>query len=531
MDVAAFSRLVSVKMKAAIEFYLENNRWPHQYSTTCGQTFVDQVADNSFFAPDPRFIAYGLLDGRELLSRYQVNHEGLKKDQRQAVRSLQFTYPRKLVHISRARIYDFLREMYDRCRENKIVMTVQCRREEGDLFPMFFDIDEHVDDPAKFVATDRYVEGVVASLMDMIYPDVKWWWARPTHVRRSNKPYPNGFQGGVHIHTEAITDVTGALVVAEWFHTYMGPYVTDEYAHVKLDRGVYNKAACFRPMFSYKSYYCEAKMLRGKPGCNADCLSCLGRKEVVTGPPCVFAPHAETYENFLFSTMFIPDGATCTPCAPAIEASISLQRDYPKQKRSLAVIMRSHGSYERYQQNGTTTAVLSELNQNAVLRIVAEYGQHGKNMEDYGVPYFLPEGAIVVPCLSRICVFMTAVLRAANPGKRVPRHEHKSNSNFYVLSTNGALFLRCRSRTNVACYETKPPPIYEVTDEEYELIFNRARDALTDAMPDRTTVFRPVHEVPPTPAQKRVWTEEEEVAHWKRFKAQMEDFIGLEGGF
>jgi hypothetical protein len=484
MEVGKFVRLVSQKMEAAVAFYLENNRWPHQYSDTCGATFVDQASAKTFFEMDPRKAISPLSEGVRLLNKYQGPRVG-SADDRSPYRALQFTYKRPLVYVTKERIYDFLREMFDEVNAQAIMMTVQCRREIGDVFPMFFDIDEEVEDPARFVSTDRYVEGVMAALMEMIYPGVHWWWARATHVRKTvdKADGKTKYKGGVHIHTEAVTTAVYARVIAEWVHTYREPYATGEFSHITLDMNTYNRAGCFRPMLSYKSMRCPLTSQNSR-GCSTTCDLCRGAKEILTSPPYLFAAHANTFENFLWSTMFVPDGAPRTPCAPEVEASVSLYISHPKQKRGLAVILRRYGSLESTRGGCGDIAPSCEVH---LKEILAARGRHGRTTADYGKPYLLAEGAIIVPTLSRNCVFMTEQKKAVQGNRGdTTMHEHKSNRNFYVVSKTGAIFLRCHSKKDPACYETRPPPLYELTDEEYMMVFGAPRISATSAYPAQT---------------------------------------------
>ena len=515
---AEFMDSIPERAEEALEFLKEHGRWPHQYSRCNGFDFAQQVKEGNLFKPfGGQFVKRTRMQIYEHLPPAPSNDP----DPNKRVNGFNHTVYPGVIPMHPINIGVCMKRLYDSYVQDSSMVHFTGILQRGDeaLFPFFLDFDEKTVNAGDFAKTDEFVETCIGPLLEVLYPNCEWWWIRPEQVREDVKEVKNEerkfvedvktgkFKGGVHVHVKAFTSKTIAEAVFKFIKAMVHD-VLEEMPWIEMDPVTYGRVGV-RPNGAYKSRRHNRTI--GKKGhtnfnCSPGC-SCadpenalLVSHEELIAPPYWIRPEFDTYERFLYSSIFEPEGCKYTPINPSwkhLFPKFGVKLTQREMSEMNAIAKTATDSWKGLKtEDGKTLKKIDVPVQKYELCLnwIRAHGEHGTKVEIKSIYHHMETNVnkirgtptpVFYACLdTHGCVLQTrAKYEKDHPGKLWKAthntirslHNHTTSYNYYVFAQNGNVYIKCRSdkdENKDICRRVQEPLPVRLTEEEIGILFD-----------------------------------------------------------
>lgn len=515
---AEFMDSIPERAEEALEFLKEHGRWPHQYSRCNGFDFETQVKEGNLFKPfGGQFVKRTRMQIYEHLPPAPSNDP----DPDKRVNGFNHTVYPGVIPMHPINIGECMKRLYDSYVQNSSMVHFTGILQRGDeaLFPFFLDFDEVTANAGDFAKTDEFVETCIGPLLEVLYPNCEWWWIRAEQVREEVKEVKNEerkliedvktgkFKGGVHVHVKAFTSKTIAEAVFKFIKAMVHD-VLEEMTWITMDPVTFSKTGV-RPNGAYKSRRHNraiGKNGRNNFNCSPGCTcadpenALLVSNEELIAPPYWIRPEFDTYERFLYSSIFEPERCKYTPINPSwkhLFPKFGVKLTQREMSEMNAIAKTATDSWKGLKtEDGKTLKKIDVPVQKYKLCLdwIRAHGEHGSKVEIKSIYHHMETSVdkirgrptpVFYACLdTHGCVLQTrAKYEKDNPGKLWKAnhntvrylHNHTTNYNYYVFAQNGNVYIKCRSdkdENKDICRRVQEPLPVRLTETEIGILFD-----------------------------------------------------------
>ena len=497
--------------KEACALFRKTGRWPHQACAKSGFDFAEDVKQKNFFKPFAVPIAKivatrSIYDALATESKVSANANANDKNKNKgdenaegapwvAVQFVKIPGQPGRIWLTDAVVTKMMATHWESVtgpNKDEFFFTGihQKPRKPTQCYPLFFDFDEKVTAPIDFWKTDCFIESFVAAFIEMVFPGAEWWWLRPDSVREDesvSKTTSNGteyrkfvktgkYKGGVHVHVRALVTAARACAIFKMAQEYFGEQLRTKLPWLDMDEVTFSKTGLRSP-FVYKSVHCSEIT-------NKKCLiscerGCMSSSEMIIAPMYSLVGAHCTVDHFLYSSLYSPENGEPTRAALEIEKLLSEvcgtghhRFTGPRSQRIFNATIQTMLGDLRLQQEGGVALNLAGPELRLVQDIIftrpstmpRRHDQSQHHIKDiYECRKEGRDDCIIVQMRETYCVIASSETRENHT------HSSTNNTNYYLFSLNGNVYVGCYSRKRDSCKK-----LYKFTtleDREFALLF------------------------------------------------------------